>query len=81
MKHQIHIQDEVLVGDKSTLVAPLVIGSKAMIAAGSVITDDVPQNALAIGRSRQNTNLAGPVADSEAESTTRERDCSLKQTE
>jgi bifunctional UDP-N-acetylglucosamine pyrophosphorylase/glucosamine-1-phosphate N-acetyltransferase len=41
------------VGSNSTLVAPVEIAGGAYIAAGSVITDDVPPNSLALGRARQ----------------------------
>jgi bifunctional UDP-N-acetylglucosamine pyrophosphorylase/glucosamine-1-phosphate N-acetyltransferase len=41
------------VGSNSTLVAPLEIGEGAYLAAGSVITDAVPPDALALGRARQ----------------------------
>jgi bifunctional UDP-N-acetylglucosamine pyrophosphorylase/glucosamine-1-phosphate N-acetyltransferase len=41
------------VGSNSTLVAPIDIGEGSYIAAGSVITDPVPQDALALGRTRQ----------------------------
>ncbi|MFT8885714.1 MAG: bifunctional UDP-N-acetylglucosamine diphosphorylase/glucosamine-1-phosphate N-acetyltransferase GlmU, partial [Acetobacter papayae] len=37
----------------SVLVAPLNIGDNALIGAGSVITADVPPDALALGRARQ----------------------------
>jgi bifunctional UDP-N-acetylglucosamine pyrophosphorylase/glucosamine-1-phosphate N-acetyltransferase len=43
----------VFVGSNSTLVAPVEIGEGAYLAAGSVITDDVPSDALALGRARQ----------------------------
>ncbi len=41
------------IGTNSTLVAPVTIGDGAYTAAGSVITDDVPADALGIGRARQ----------------------------
>ncbi len=41
------------VGSNSTLVAPVEIGEEAYVAAGSVVTDNVPADALAIGRQRQ----------------------------
>jgi bifunctional UDP-N-acetylglucosamine pyrophosphorylase/glucosamine-1-phosphate N-acetyltransferase len=41
------------VGSNSTLVAPLEIGDGAYLAAGSVITEPVPPDALALGRARQ----------------------------
>jgi bifunctional UDP-N-acetylglucosamine pyrophosphorylase / glucosamine-1-phosphate N-acetyltransferase len=47
------IEDEVFVGSDSTLVAPLKLGKGAYIAAGSCITEDVPEGALALGRARQ----------------------------
>ena len=47
------IGDDVIVGSGSCLVSPLNIGAGARIAAGSVITDDVPPNALAIAREYQ----------------------------
>ncbi|KAB0681736.1 bifunctional UDP-N-acetylglucosamine diphosphorylase/glucosamine-1-phosphate N-acetyltransferase GlmU [Aureimonas leprariae] len=43
----------VFVGSNSSLVAPLAIGDGAYIGSGSVVTQDVPAEALAIGRSRQ----------------------------
>ncbi len=52
-KHRTYIGKEVFVGTHATLVAPVTIGDGAFIAAGSVITQDVPDNALAVGRSRQ----------------------------
>lgn len=54
-KHRTVIGDGVFVGSDSTLVAPLTIGNGAYIAAGSSITEDVPQDALALGRARQTT--------------------------
>ncbi len=43
------------VGSNSALVAPIKIGNGAYIASGSVITEDVPDDALAFGRARQKT--------------------------
>ena len=54
-KHRTLIGDGVFVGSDSTLVAPIAIGDGAYIAAGSSITEDVPADALALGRSRQTT--------------------------
>jgi bifunctional UDP-N-acetylglucosamine pyrophosphorylase/glucosamine-1-phosphate N-acetyltransferase len=54
-KHATRIGDGVFVGSDSTLVAPLMIGEGAYIAAGSCITENVPEGALALGRSRQTT--------------------------
>ena len=52
-KHKTIIGDAVFVGSDSTLVAPVRLGKGAYVAAGSCITNDVPEDALAIGRSRQ----------------------------
>ncbi len=52
-KHPTEIEAGAFVGSNSTLVAPLKIGEGAYIAAGSTITEDVPGDALALGRARQ----------------------------
>jgi len=52
-KHQTVIKDGVKVGSNAVLVAPVTINGNASIAAGSVITQDVSANALAITRPRQ----------------------------
>lgn len=52
-KHRTTIGDGVFIGSNSTLVAPVEIGTESYVAAGSVITDAVPQDALALGRARQ----------------------------
>ena len=54
-KHQTTIGDGAFIGSDSTLVAPVEIGARSYIAAGSCITEDVPEGALALGRSRQTT--------------------------
>ena len=54
-KHKTIISDNVFVGSNSNLVAPLEIGKDAYIAAGSTITENVPEGALAIARERQTT--------------------------
>ncbi len=54
-KSRTEIGDNVFVGSNSTLVAPLTIGDGAMIAAGSVITQNIPADAGAFGRARQET--------------------------
>jgi len=54
-KHLTRIGDGAFVGSDSTLVAPVSIGAGAYVAAGSCITEDVPEGALALGRSRQVT--------------------------
>jgi bifunctional UDP-N-acetylglucosamine pyrophosphorylase/glucosamine-1-phosphate N-acetyltransferase len=52
-KHPTVIGDGVFIGSDSVLVAPVTIGNGAYIAAASCITETVPENALALGRSRQ----------------------------
>jgi len=52
-KHRTVIGDGVFVGSDSTLVAPVRLGNGAYVGAGSCITQDVPDDALAIGRARQ----------------------------
>jgi len=54
-KHATRIGKGAFVGSNSTLVAPLEIGAGAYVAAGSVVTQEVPPDALAIGRGRQET--------------------------
>ncbi len=54
-KHRTTIENGAFIGSDSTLVAPVRIGRDAYVAAGSTITEDVPENALALGRSRQTT--------------------------
>ena len=41
------------IGSNTALVAPVTVGEGAVVAAGSVITDDVAPGDLAIGRARQ----------------------------
>jgi bifunctional UDP-N-acetylglucosamine pyrophosphorylase/glucosamine-1-phosphate N-acetyltransferase len=52
-KHRTKIGANAFIGTNSSLVAPLRIGAGAYIASGSVITRDVPKDALALGRARQ----------------------------
>jgi len=52
-KHTTVIEDGVFVGSDSTLVAPVKLRRGSYVAAASCITDDVPEDSLAIGRSRQ----------------------------
>jgi len=47
------IGDNVFIGSNAALVAPVTIGDGAYTASGSVITQDVPADALALGRARQ----------------------------
>ncbi|MEB2843429.1 bifunctional UDP-N-acetylglucosamine diphosphorylase/glucosamine-1-phosphate N-acetyltransferase GlmU [Rhizobiales bacterium RZME27] len=52
-KHETRIGADAFIGSNSSLVAPVTIGDGAYVASGSVITDDVPAEALAFGRARQ----------------------------
>jgi bifunctional UDP-N-acetylglucosamine pyrophosphorylase/glucosamine-1-phosphate N-acetyltransferase len=52
-KHRTVIGDHVFVGCNVNLVSPVVVKDNAYIAAGSTVTDEVPEYALAIARSRQ----------------------------
>ncbi|HTR84820.1 MAG TPA: bifunctional UDP-N-acetylglucosamine diphosphorylase/glucosamine-1-phosphate N-acetyltransferase GlmU [Reyranella sp.] len=62
-KHRTVIGPDAFVGSNSSLIAPVRIGKGANVTAGSVITEDVPANALAFGRARQVTKKgrAGPL--------------------
>jgi bifunctional UDP-N-acetylglucosamine pyrophosphorylase / glucosamine-1-phosphate N-acetyltransferase len=51
-KHRTTIGARVFIGSDTALVAPVSVGDGAIVAAGSVITEDVPANALAIPRGR-----------------------------
>jgi bifunctional UDP-N-acetylglucosamine pyrophosphorylase/glucosamine-1-phosphate N-acetyltransferase len=61
-KHMTIIGDGVFVGSDSTLIAPISVGDGAYIAAGSSITEDVPEGALAFGRARQVTKTGWVAA-------------------
>ena len=52
-KHRTEIGKGVFIGSNSAMVAPVRIGDGAYVGTGSVITSDVPADALALGRSRQ----------------------------
>ena len=54
-KHKTTIGEDSFIGTNSSLVAPVNIGKGAYIGAGSVITKDVPDEALAVGRGKQVT--------------------------
>ena len=52
-KHRTIIGAGAFIGSDAALVAPVTIGDRAIVAAGSVITEDVAPDALALGRGRQ----------------------------
>lgn len=54
-KSKTKIGADSFVGSNATLVAPLELGNKSFVAAGSIITDDIPSEGLGIGRARQTT--------------------------
>ncbi|WP_253301885.1 bifunctional UDP-N-acetylglucosamine diphosphorylase/glucosamine-1-phosphate N-acetyltransferase GlmU [Wolbachia endosymbiont of Psylliodes chrysocephala] len=54
-KHETNIGSNCFVGANSSLIAPLNIHDKSVIAAGSVIVEDVPEKSLAIAREKQVT--------------------------
>lgn len=52
-KHQTKIGDGAFIGTHSSLIAPVKIGAGAYLGTGGVITNDVPENALALARAKQ----------------------------
>jgi len=52
-KHRCKIGDDAFIGCNTNLVAPVTVGNGAYTAAGSTITDEVPEKNLAIARARQ----------------------------
>ena len=61
-KHRTDIGRDAFIGSNSALVAPVTIGDGAYVASGSVITENVEKDALAIGRGRQ-VNKPGRAAE------------------
>jgi bifunctional UDP-N-acetylglucosamine pyrophosphorylase/glucosamine-1-phosphate N-acetyltransferase len=53
MKHRTEIGDGAFIGSDTMLIAPVSVGRDATTGAGSVITEDVPADALGVGRARQ----------------------------
>lgn len=54
-KNKTNIGDNVFIGCNTNLIAPISIGNNVFIAAGSTITDDIPDEAFSIARTRQIT--------------------------
>ncbi len=52
-KNRTHIGDRCFIGSGTMMVAPVSVGDDGFVAAGSVVTSDVPEGALAVGRARQ----------------------------
>ena len=61
-KHKTVIGNDAFIGSDTMMVAPAQIGDGALVAAGSVITEPVPADALGLGRARQ-VNIEGWAAD------------------
>ncbi|MBL9058154.1 MAG: bifunctional UDP-N-acetylglucosamine diphosphorylase/glucosamine-1-phosphate N-acetyltransferase GlmU [Rhodobacteraceae bacterium] len=55
MKHRTRIGKRVFIGSDTMLVAPVTVGDGALTGSGSVITEDVPAEAVALGRAKQVT--------------------------
>lgn len=54
-KHRTEIGEGAFIGSNTVLVAPVRVGNGAIVGAGSTVTEDVPDDALAIARGRQAT--------------------------
>ncbi len=52
-KYETVIEDEAFLGSNTLLVAPVTVGRGSLVAAGSTVTQDVPEDALAIARASQ----------------------------
>lgn len=52
-KHSTVLEDGVFIGSDSQLIAPVTVKKGAYVASGTTVTKDVPENALAISRSKQ----------------------------
>jgi bifunctional UDP-N-acetylglucosamine pyrophosphorylase / glucosamine-1-phosphate N-acetyltransferase len=52
-KHTTVLEDGAFIGSDSQLVAPVTVGKNAYVASGTTVTQDVPADALAIGRAKQ----------------------------
>jgi len=57
LKYPTRIGEGAFIGSNSALVAPVTIGDGAIVAAGSVVTKDVPADALAVARGKQEVRL------------------------
>lgn len=53
IKQRSVINDDAFIGCNTNIVAPVLVGEGAYIAAGATVTDDVPEDALCIARARQ----------------------------
>lgn len=64
-KRRTIIRDGAFIGSNSTLVAPVTVGTGSLIAAGSAVTQNLPEGSLAFGRARQTVKEggAGPLRE------------------
>jgi len=63
-KHRTTIGERAFIGSNVSLIAPIVIGADAYVAAGSTITEDVPPGGLAFGRAHQvNRNRGNAIEE------------------
>jgi bifunctional UDP-N-acetylglucosamine pyrophosphorylase/glucosamine-1-phosphate N-acetyltransferase len=69
-KHRTEIGDRSKTGSNTVLVAPIALGADVTVAAGSVLTDNIPDDCLAIARARQVVKPGWRIASSSAESQT-----------
>jgi bifunctional UDP-N-acetylglucosamine pyrophosphorylase/glucosamine-1-phosphate N-acetyltransferase len=60
-KHRTTIGSRVFIGSDTALVAPVTVGDGAITGAGSVITEDIPTDTLAVARGKQ-VNMPGRAA-------------------
>lgn len=68
-KYPTKIENDAFIGCNTSLVAPVTVGEGAYVAAGSVITEDVPAQALGIGRSRQSNRREWALKNKQTEDT------------
>ena len=52
-KHPSSVKDHAFIGANTAIIGPVLINDHTTVAAGTTITNDVPENTLAIGRSKQ----------------------------
>jgi bifunctional UDP-N-acetylglucosamine pyrophosphorylase/glucosamine-1-phosphate N-acetyltransferase len=56
-KHTTVLEDGAFIGSDSQLIAPITIGKNAYVGTGTTVTRDVPEDALAISRMKQDNKL------------------------
>jgi bifunctional UDP-N-acetylglucosamine pyrophosphorylase/glucosamine-1-phosphate N-acetyltransferase len=61
-KHETDIGAAAFIGSNTTLVAPVRVGARAVVAGGSTVTENVPADALVFGRARQAVKRGGAKA-------------------